>query len=31
MDPLQVDSFGVIDQQTQVPMREIQFGLKIVF
>ena len=31
MDPLQVDSFGVIDQNTQVPMREIQFALKIVF
>lgn len=31
MDPLQVDGFGVIDQQTQVPMREIQFALKIVF
>jgi TonB-dependent Receptor Plug Domain len=31
MDPLAVDSFGVIDQQTQVPMREIQFALKIVF
>ena len=24
-------SFGQIDQHTQVPMREIQFGLKIVF
>jgi hypothetical protein len=31
MDPLQVDSFGVIDQDTQVPMREIQFALKIIF
>ena len=31
MDPLAVDNFGVIDQQTQVPMREIQFALKIVF
>lgn len=31
MDPLAVDGFGVIDQQTQVPMREIQFALKIVF
>jgi len=24
-------SFGQIDQATQVPMREIQFGLKLVF
>jgi hypothetical protein len=31
MDPLAVDGFGQIDQQTQVPMREIQFALKIVF
>jgi hypothetical protein len=31
MDPLQVDGFGVIDQQTQVPMREIQFALKVVW
>jgi hypothetical protein len=31
MDPLQVDNFGVIDQDTQVPMREIQFALKIIF
>jgi hypothetical protein len=31
MDPLAVDGFGVIDQQTQVPMREIQFALKIIF
>ena len=26
-----VDGFGPIDQDTQVPMREIQFALKIVF
>ncbi len=31
MDPLQVDGFGVIDQQTQTPMREIQFSLKVVW
>jgi hypothetical protein len=33
LDPLLADnpSFGQIDQATQVPMREIQFGLKIVF
>ncbi len=31
MDPLAVDGFGQIDQATQVPMREIQFALKIVF
>ena len=31
LDPLAVDGFGQIDQQTQVPMREIQFALKIVF
>lgn len=32
-DPLLIDnpSFGQIDQATQVPMREIQFALKIVF
>jgi hypothetical protein len=29
MDPLQVDGFGQIDQATQVPMREIQFSLKV--
>ncbi len=31
LDPLPVEGFGQIDQQTQVPMREIQFALKIVF
>ena len=31
MDPLPQPGFGVIDQATQVPMREIQFALKIVF
>jgi len=33
LDPLLQDnpSFGQIDQDTQVPMREIQFALKIVF
>jgi hypothetical protein len=31
LDPGPVDGFGSIDQQTQVPMREIQFALKIVF
>jgi hypothetical protein len=31
LDPLPVSGFGQIDQQTQVPMREIQFALKIVF
>jgi hypothetical protein len=33
LDPLISDnpSFGQIDQDTQVPMREIQFALKIVF
>jgi len=33
LDPLLADnpSFGQIDQDTQVPMREIQFALKIVF
>jgi hypothetical protein len=31
LDPLAVDGFGQIDQATQVPMREIQFALKIVF
>jgi hypothetical protein len=31
MDPLQVAGFGVIDQATQVPMREIQFSLKMVW
>jgi hypothetical protein len=31
LDPGPVDGFGVIDQATQVPMREIQFALKIVF
>ena len=33
LDPLLIDnpSFGQIDQDTQVPMREIQFALKIVF
>jgi hypothetical protein len=31
LDPTPVGGFGVIDQNTQVPMREIQFGLKIVW
>jgi len=31
MDPLQVPNFGVIDQALQVPMREIQFSLKVVW
>jgi hypothetical protein len=31
LDPGPVGGFGVIDQPTQVPMREIQFALKIVF
>jgi hypothetical protein len=31
LDPKLVDGFGQIDQDTQVPMREIQFALKIVF
>ena len=31
MDPLAVQGFGQIDQATQVPMREIQFALKIIF
>ena len=31
MDPLAVDGFGQIDQATQVPMREIQFALKLIF
>ena len=31
MDPLAVDGFGQIDQDTQVPMREIQFSLKLVW
>lgn len=31
MDPLGVPGFGLIDTDTQVPMREIQFALKIVF
>lgn len=31
LDPTPVGGFGVIDQPTQVPMREIQFALKIVF
>ena len=31
LDPGPVDGFGSIDQDTQVPMREIQFALKIVF
>jgi hypothetical protein len=32
-DPLPQDTpnFGVIDQNTQVPMRQIQFALKVVF
>ena len=31
LDPTLVDGFGSIDQATQVPMREIQFALKIVW
>ena len=31
LDPTAVDGFGVIDQATQVPMREIQFSLKLVW
>jgi len=31
MDPLGVPNFGVIDQALQVPMREIQFSLKVVW
>ncbi|HSZ21454.1 MAG TPA: carboxypeptidase regulatory-like domain-containing protein [Candidatus Acidoferrum sp.] len=31
LDPQLVNGFGQIDQDTQVPMREIQFALKIVF
>jgi carboxypeptidase family protein/TonB-dependent receptor-like protein len=31
LDPNPQGSFGVIDQPTQVPMREMQFALKIVF
>ena len=31
LDPTPVTGFGVIDQDTQVPMREIQFSLKVVW
>ena len=31
LDPTPVAGFGVIDQDTQVPMREIQFSLKVVW
>jgi len=31
LDPLAVPNFGLIDQQNQVPMREIQFALKVVW
>ena len=31
LDPLPVGGFGQIDLPTQVPMREMQFALKIVF
>jgi carboxypeptidase family protein len=31
LDPGPIDGFGQIDQPTQVPMREMQFALKIVF
>ncbi len=31
LDPLPQANFGVIDQQTQVPMREMQFSLKVTW
>jgi hypothetical protein len=31
LDPLPVTGFGLIDQNTQVPMRQIQFALKVIF
>jgi len=31
LDPLPQPGFGVIDQVTQVPMREVQFALKVVW
>jgi len=31
MDPLQVDNFGVIDQQLQHDMRDLQFSLKLTW
>jgi hypothetical protein len=31
LDPGPIDGFGQLDQPTQVPMREMQFALKIVF
>ena len=31
LDPTPVGGFGVLDQNTQVPMREMQFALKIVW
>lgn len=31
LDPLAQDGFGTIDSDTQVPMREIQFALKVVW
>jgi hypothetical protein len=31
LDPLPISGFGRLDQDTQVPMREIQFALKIVW
>jgi hypothetical protein len=31
LDPLQVPSDGLIDQNTQIPMRQIQFALKLMF
>jgi hypothetical protein len=31
LPPVSGDGFGLIDQQTQVPMREIQFSIKVVW
>jgi hypothetical protein len=31
LDPVQQPLFGIIDSQTQVPMREMQFSLKLVW
>jgi hypothetical protein len=31
LDPLPISGFGRLDQDTQAPMREIQFALKVVW